>query len=252
MRNKILQLSILFIGVVFSGFAQMSIGDTQEGIMSYYNDNLHGNKTANGEVYDKTKISGAHKTLPFHTIIEVVNVENKKSVFVEINDRLPKDAKEFLRVSRATAESLSFIERGKVKGRLKIIQYKNNSHLVRRMAPRTTDKSFSQVKKEAVKIADAPKTNFPTIVGRSAKPSVYGIQLAAFSSLEAIKQIKEKAKKMGFSENEDLFIFKEQVNGKTIYKLVGGLYSREKAKAKAVQIANSFPDVFLVKIKLNL
>ncbi|WP_395060998.1 septal ring lytic transglycosylase RlpA family protein [Flavobacterium sp.] len=56
---------------------------------SYYADKFHGRRTASGKKYDKTKLTAAHKSLPFGTIVRVTNESNGKSVIVEITDRGP-------------------------------------------------------------------------------------------------------------------------------------------------------------------
>ena len=56
---------------------------------SYYADKFHGRRTASGRLYNKTKLTAAHKSLPFGTIVRVTNEANGKSVVVEITDRGP-------------------------------------------------------------------------------------------------------------------------------------------------------------------
>lgn len=56
---------------------------------SYYADKFHGRRTASGRLYDKTKLTAAHKTLSFGTKVRVTNETNGKSVIVEITDRGP-------------------------------------------------------------------------------------------------------------------------------------------------------------------
>lgn len=56
---------------------------------SYYADKFHGRRTASGKLFDMNKLTAAHKTLPFGTIVKVTNEMNGKSVIVEINDRGP-------------------------------------------------------------------------------------------------------------------------------------------------------------------
>lgn len=61
----------------------------QTGIASWYGGDFHGNRTANGEIYDMYKLTAAHKTLAFNTLVEVENMDNSKRVIVRINDRGP-------------------------------------------------------------------------------------------------------------------------------------------------------------------
>ena len=59
------------------------------GIASWYGPGFIGNLTANGEVYCGTKMTAAHKTLPFGTRVRVHNLNNGRSAVVRINDRGP-------------------------------------------------------------------------------------------------------------------------------------------------------------------
>ena len=56
---------------------------------SYYHDKFDGRKTASGKKFDNSKLTAAHKKLPFGTILKVTNPKNKKFVIVEVIDRGP-------------------------------------------------------------------------------------------------------------------------------------------------------------------
>lgn len=78
----------------------------QKGIGSYYHNSLHGNLTANGQVYDTTKVSAAHKSLPFGTKVKVTNLDNHESIEVVINDRGPFVEGRIIDLSKAAADSI--------------------------------------------------------------------------------------------------------------------------------------------------
>jgi rare lipoprotein A len=59
------------------------------GKASYYADKFQGKPTASGELYDRNKLTAAHRTLPFGTFCRVTNTANKKTATVRINDRGP-------------------------------------------------------------------------------------------------------------------------------------------------------------------
>lgn len=63
----------------------------QEGLASWYGkgDGYHGKRTASGERFDRNKLTAAHFSLPFGTIVRVTNKRNGRSVQVRINDRFP-------------------------------------------------------------------------------------------------------------------------------------------------------------------
>ena len=82
------------------------------GTASWYGPGFHGKKTANGEIYDQTKFTAAHKTLPLGTKARVTNLDNGSAVEVEINDRGPFVEGRIIDLSRAAARALGFIESG--------------------------------------------------------------------------------------------------------------------------------------------
>ena len=61
----------------------------EEGIASYYGEGMDGERTASGEKLDSRALTAAHRTLPFGTCLRVVNMENRRSVQVRVNDRGP-------------------------------------------------------------------------------------------------------------------------------------------------------------------
>lgn len=94
---------------------------TETGGASYYSDSFNGRKTANGELYNSSKFTAAHKTLPFGTIVTVTNIANGKSVTVRINDRGPFVAGRIIDLSRAAAKQIDMVNAGVVKVK---IQYR--------------------------------------------------------------------------------------------------------------------------------
>ncbi len=101
--------------------AKKTTGKTEKGQASYYADKFHGRATASGEKYDKKKLTGAHRTLPFGTIVRVTNTANGKSVDVRINDRGPFKAGRIVDVSRAAAEKLDMIKAGVINCTMEVI-----------------------------------------------------------------------------------------------------------------------------------
>jgi rare lipoprotein A len=79
---------------------------------SWYGPRFHGKLTANGEIYDQTALTAAHKSLRFGTLLKVTNPRSKKSVIVRINDRGPYIPGRQLDLSKAAAEQLDVIGSG--------------------------------------------------------------------------------------------------------------------------------------------
>jgi rare lipoprotein A len=84
----------------------------QTGQASWYGAAHHGKRTASGAIYDQTKLTAAHRSLPFGTWVQVTNLSNGKSVEVEITDRGPYVGNRIIDLSRAAASALGMIESG--------------------------------------------------------------------------------------------------------------------------------------------
>jgi rare lipoprotein A len=110
-------------GAAATGARRTTPGSVQTGLAAYYADSLHGRKTASGALYDKAALTAAHRTLPFGTIVKVTNLENRRTVRVEINDRGPfGDNDRIIDLSRAAAERLDMIGAGVVKVRVEVVE----------------------------------------------------------------------------------------------------------------------------------
>jgi rare lipoprotein A len=57
------------------------------GIASWYGGVFNGRKTASGEIFDMYAMTACHASLPFGSIVRVVNRSNHRSVVVRITDR---------------------------------------------------------------------------------------------------------------------------------------------------------------------
>ena len=93
-------------------------GYSAEGIASWYGDDFHGRRTANGEVYDMQSISAAHPTLPIPSYARVTNLANQRSIIVRVNDRGPYHAGRLIDVSARTARLLGFQDHGTARVRV--------------------------------------------------------------------------------------------------------------------------------------
>ncbi|HEY2137088.1 MAG TPA: septal ring lytic transglycosylase RlpA family protein [Xanthobacteraceae bacterium] len=76
----------------------------QSGIASVYS----GGRTANGEVASANRLTAAHRSLPFGTMVMVTNRGTGRSVVVRINDRGPFVRGRVIDVTPAAAHALGF------------------------------------------------------------------------------------------------------------------------------------------------
>ena len=84
--------------------SSISLAHAQSGIASIYS----GGRTANGEQAHPHRLTAAHRTLPFGTLVRVTNKRNGKSVVVRINDRGPFIRGRIIDVTPAAARVLGF------------------------------------------------------------------------------------------------------------------------------------------------
>lgn len=89
-------------------------GSSETGKASWYGAQHHGKRTASGERFDQHALTAAHRSLPFGTRVNVINLNNKRSVVVRINDRGPYTRGRIIDVSRAAAQKLDMLRAGVV------------------------------------------------------------------------------------------------------------------------------------------
>ncbi len=116
----------LSMGISFS----QDLGDERYGIASFYSGKFYGRKTANSEKLTKSKLTAAHKTYPFNTLVEVTNLTNKKSIIVRINDRGPYKRGRIIDLTDAGAKKLKLNKIGLARVKVKIIGFEGEQMLI--------------------------------------------------------------------------------------------------------------------------
>ena len=97
-------------------------GKYQTGQASWYGEKFNNTRTASGEKFDMNKLTAAHPTLPFNTIVRVENLNNGRTVKVRINDRGPFIKGRIIDLSRKAAEKLDMIREGVAPVRIEILE----------------------------------------------------------------------------------------------------------------------------------
>lgn len=100
---------------------QSTAGDRHSGVASYYHDSLHGNRTANGELFSQHALTAAHRKLRFGTKVRVTNTANGKSVVVRINDRGPFVRGRVIDLSKAAFMQIGNTKAGLLKVTLEVL-----------------------------------------------------------------------------------------------------------------------------------
>ena len=232
---KISQIVILLF-ITVSAFAQ----EPQYGDASFYSDELHGKPTSSGEIYDKGKLTCAHKTLPTGSIVKVTRVDNGASVRVRVNDCGPTTKGRLIDISRAAAEKINLVWDGVTRVRVDLIQ-KGTGSSPCSGAPATVAVEGSQefqergVQPAADEIMDGSLMPPPfngTFHSEALRPLVFGyaVQVASFKKFENLVERIEKAE----VNYENVLI---NSDGETFRVLIGPFDTEGSAKAYQKNLA---------------
>lgn len=93
----------------------------KRGIASWYGEEFHGRRTANGEVFDMYALSAAHPTLPLPSYVEVTNMRNGRRLIVRVNDRGPYKHDRVIDLSKKVSQLLGFYRQGTAPVRVRYI-----------------------------------------------------------------------------------------------------------------------------------
>jgi rare lipoprotein A len=93
----------------------------QTGLAAFYHAGFEGRRTASGESFEHNRLTAAHKTLPFGTLVRVINLRNRRSVIVRINDRGPKQPGRVIDLTHRAATILGFRQQGITKVVLEVL-----------------------------------------------------------------------------------------------------------------------------------
>jgi len=112
--------SLLWITPIFAGSQGAKVQSKAKklktqyiGLASWYGEQRQGRKMANGQRFDRHKLTAASWYFPLGTTIRVVNVKNGESVVVTITDRGPNlRLHRILDLSEAAAQRLDYVGQG--------------------------------------------------------------------------------------------------------------------------------------------
>jgi len=84
----------------------------EKGFASWYGHDEEGRRTASGEIMDSKRLTAAHPSLPFGSIVQVTNQRNGRTVLVRINDRGPHKPNRIIDLTPVAAAQLGMQRRG--------------------------------------------------------------------------------------------------------------------------------------------
>ena len=222
----------IFIGVVLTGPLQAQ-QFRQTGLASFYADKFEGRLTASGEKFRQNKLTAAHKTLPFGTLVRVKNLENGKEVTVRINDRGPFVEGRIIDLSKSAARKLDFIQQGVVRVELVAIS-----------SPEPEKKPYSTLDKP-VAGSDLPAEPYYLVTASKRQPSGYGVQVGSFTESANMIALTDRLSRR---YKLPVFVQTTTIQGVKYYKVVVGK-AKNRAKAEKIldRVKTAYPDCFIIK-----
>lgn len=234
-------LSLCFL-LVWGSFAELAaqVGYKEKGRASYYANKFNGRKTANGEIFDNRKLTGAHKTLKFNSMVRITNLSNNKSVVIRINDRGPYAHNRIIDLSQSAAEQIDLIKVGTAQVRIEVI---GENGKVEEDSPTPNLTETPTPTETATGEAFLTGKTY-SLWGTQRYPKGVGIQVGSYEDLDNAKDLTKTVLQAGF---EEVYI---QVgwSDKRVYRvLVGAFAERSQAEAFLPQVKNAGFDGFVKK-----
>lgn len=229
-RLKLILILILSISFIRASSAQTF---KQTGIASYYADKFEGRTTANGEKYKHNKLTAAHKTLPFGTILNVKNLKNGKVVTVRVNDRGPFVEGRIIDLSKSAARELSFVDQGITE--VEIIATGNSDE---------SRKTYSSLDRP-VDDTNVESNSYYSLAVNEQTLSGYGVQIGSYTEMVNLVQLADELQK---SYNDRIFVQVSVIQGVKYYKIIlGKAKNRQKADKLREKLKMEHPDSFVIK-----
>lgn len=91
------------------------------GQASFYATKFEGKKTASGAIFRHARYTAACNALPLGTWVKITNLKNKKSVVVQINDRLHPKTSRLMDLSKAAAKRLNYLSQGLARVKVEVL-----------------------------------------------------------------------------------------------------------------------------------
>jgi len=225
---------LIFVGInIFELPAQKLF--TEEGKASFYSDKFEGKTTASGEKFKQSKMTAAHKHLPFGTKVRVTNKENQKTVIVTINDRGPFVKGRIIDLSKTAAEELGIIQQGVARVKIEVIEAHD---------PKNTPYEHDKPSRKDV---DIDESIFYHITAESLEPTGFGVQIGSYQESANLLGVIDHLKK---AYQKHITVEVSKVGDVKTYKIILGKYkTREHAENFRSEIISTYPGCFVINFK---
>lgn len=175
----------------------------ERGHAARYDAGATGTPTASGEPYNPERLTLAHPTLPFGTLVQLTNLANGQAVTARVNDRTPGSGELRVQVSARTADQLGLPARG---GAVVLKLDEDEAALLADRAAREKERA-----KAARATAAAPLTV------QAPGGTRYTVQLASFS---------DEARALAKSnEIRGAWVLPVVLDGATVYRVCYGVFA---------------------------
>lgn len=191
---------VLFVVGPVAAQDVLSVQASERGTALRYDAGATGAPTASGEPYNPERLTLAHPTLPFGTLVQVTNMANGQTVWARVNDRAPAAGALRVQVSSRAADHLGLPARG---GEVVLTLGADEVALLEERAAR--EKARAKTAPAAAPVAQA------STGGR------FTVQLASFSD-----EARAVAKA---DEIRGAWVQPVVVNGATVYRVCYGVFN---------------------------
>ncbi|MFQ5850516.1 MAG: septal ring lytic transglycosylase RlpA family protein [Candidatus Binatia bacterium] len=194
-------LLVLFVTSCAGPRIRPQVEGEEVGIASWYGPKFHGRRTSSGEVFDMHQLTAAHRALPLGTRVEVINLENGRSIQVRVNDRGPFVAGRIIDLSYAAARALDMVERGLAQVRIRPLHVPG-LRLVRGPRPYALQVGSFLEKRNAITLKarlDALTAGAYISTVSLSGETFYRVRVGGFHRREAAEQVARQVAAHGFT-----------------------------------------------------
>jgi rare lipoprotein A len=221
---------------------------SEVGMASWYGDDFHNKRTANGETYNMRTVTAAHRTLPLPSIVKVTNLENGRTIIARVNDRGPYVKNRIIDLSQKGAELLGYRNKGTTKVKVEILKEESIALKEAMLSNTNTSKTYQTAMKNktattvagvqtastTAKAATTSTVTASNIASDTAANGHYFVQVGAFSDYNKAKEMAESMKRFGTVSIKEAYLSKSG-----IYRVRLGSYQ---TRSEALQILDRLLD----------
>lgn len=196
---------------------------SETGMASWYGPKFHNKTTANGEIFDRHLMTAAHRTLPMPSIVKVTNLNNKKVIWVRVNDRGPFAKDRIIDLSERAAHELGFRKQGTARVR---VEFDRKATEALFYDPWDADEETAP---KVVKARHVTSPRGRTIDERVEYYREHYVQAGSYSTWDSARSVARGLKKVA-----PVYITEGDYRGDIVYRVQLGPFETEKQAGKVM------------------